>query len=188
MWAFGSVYLSSLSEKLPLWGGGVEEIQGPLIIARYSAYVVPLFALALAGTVWSPSPRFNRDTAIAVLAVGLMVVGGANSWMSFVERRAAVAPVTIFQTVYSFNPKAEGIYVVCPTPLMEEFLKQVNDDFGKRQGWAPLTAEDILAREGDQSPAIDALLNRAHPIGGSTLSDFEIAERLCVRLRKDDLP
>ena len=188
MWAFGSVYLSSLSEKLPLWGGGVEEIQGPLIIARYSAYVVPLFALALAGNVWSPSPRFNRDTAIAVLAVGLMVVGGANSWMSFVERRAAVAPVTSFQTVYSFNPKAERIYVVCPTPLTEEFLNQVNDDFGKRQGWAPLTAEDILALEGDQSPAIDALLNRAQPIGGSTLSDFEIAERLCVRLRKDDLP
>ena len=188
MWAVGSVYLDSLSEKLPLWGGGIEQIEGPLIIARYSAYVVPLLSLALAGNVWTPSPRSNRDTVIAALAVGLMVVGGVNSWTSFVERRAALAPVTSFQTVYSFNPGAERIHIVCPTPLTEEFLSQVNDDFGQRQGWPPLTAKDVLALEGDQSPAIDALLNRAQPMGGSTMSDFEVAERLCVRLRNDALP
>jgi len=185
-WAAAAIYLSDFSKSLPVWGGDIEAISNPLVLTRYSVYFVPLFALALVGTWWSPTRRKYLDPATGVLAILVLIAGGASLMIASVERLSLVTPLVADEVVYTFNRVADKAYVVCPTHLTVEYLRSVNADFGKQQGWADLNAGDILALE-PKSPAVKALLDGATPVARDKHLDTEMLMNLCVRIEQRNL-
>ena len=180
--ATGAIYLSSLTQNLPLWGGGIETLSDPLILARYSTYATPLLALAVAGMWWTAVRNSFRDTVTRVAIAFVLVVGSTSLLKDSIERLKFVAPLIAYEVVYTFNSQASESYIVCPSDLTAQFLRAVNGDFGPRQGWGPLTAQAVLDVERDHSQAVTALLRDAIPVSRDRFSDAEIAANLCARV------
>lgn len=180
--ATGAIYLSSLTQNLPLWGGEIETLSDPLILARYSAYATPLLALAVAGMWWTAARNSLRDTLTGVAIAFVVVIGSASLLKEALERLKFISPLIAYEVVYTFNSQASESYIICPSDLTAQFLRAVNGDFGPRQGWAPLTAQAVLDAEGPQSQAVTALLRDAIPVSQDRFSDAEIAANLCVRV------